>query len=85
LALGVTFKVKFPSMLVTVPSVVPLMTTEAPGIELPSSAEVTVPEMSLVCANTTCNPINARNASNSEIFFIDINLLVKIKIKTFKF
>jgi hypothetical protein len=72
-------------MFVIVPSVVPFTTTDAPGMEVPSSAEVTVPEMSLVCANTTCNPMKTRNASNSEIFFIDINLLLKLKISVHTF
>ena len=58
-------------MSVTVPKDEPFTTTEAPGIELPSSLEVTDPEISLVCAKTTYNPINPRKASKSEIFFID--------------
>jgi hypothetical protein len=70
-------------MFVTVPIVVPFTTTDAPGIVLPSSLEVTVPEISLVCAKRTCNPMKLRKASNSEILFIDINFNVKIKIRKY--
>ncbi len=63
----------FPSRSVMVPSVVPLTETETPGIVLPSSAEVTVPVISLVCAKTDCKPI-VKIASNNAICFIEIIL-----------
>jgi hypothetical protein len=50
------------------PMEVPFTITEAPGIDDPSSAEVTTPVTSLVCARIICIPANKRKTSKNTVF-----------------
>jgi hypothetical protein len=62
----------FPSESVTVPLVVPFTTTFTPGKDDPSSADVTLPVITLSCAHTLSTKQNEKHTSKN--FFIGFGL-----------
>ncbi len=70
-----TDKLYFPSASVVVPLVVPFTRTFTPGREIPSSADVTLPETVRVCAHTMLvKSISKNTIRNRKSFLIQFSL-----------
>jgi hypothetical protein len=75
-----TFNEYLPSASVAVATVVPLTNTVTLGIvPSPSVAEVTVPVMTFVCAQSVLAPANTNKTKNRNNFFIRRRFRLKFK------
>jgi len=82
---GGNTRVYFPSALVVVPEVVPLIKTVTPGIGPLSSRDVTWPVMVLVCATTPFRPMKKNNKKIVKDVLISGGLIIcKNRINPFK-